>query len=486
MSLVVNNYFGKAQEPLSQEFFTVKSHFFPNYAIQVANSNKLDFGDCLAESRKADALCADLSLEERCEVLSAAADKFSVSESEAEHLVKMTGMPISSVKRHVIYARELLAHVPESVRLHHESFAGTLGQAIGKHGYELLLPRRGMVTAFIPPNDPAEAAFIFAHTVMSGSSIILKPSRQEPYFAVKLAELITEKGGYPAGGLNVIHWDTNDPGRAHLKHGMIYDTDSLVFMGDIATAAGMLRSNVELWNFCVFAAGKSKAIVDEGANLEAVADDLTYSSLDWTNSCVTTKAAVVVGKENAEILTRYLAERFKRMAVGSPLDAKTQIGYVEPEVLQDMEKVMRAQRDFGLVDFVLPFERIGEYQMRPMLVTAASSDPELVFFKEELPYTLAIVPVDSFGEAVNFVNRSVEHLGERSIMATSLYARAKTFREFVAQESKKYAALKRLASSMIFYNKPSLDLSPYLNHQGINLTRFLSRPLTIVEAEEKQ
>jgi|GEM_PF-6491566 len=483
MNRTIKNYYGgKWQETLGQDFFTVESPFFRGYTIKVSNSDRLDMGDCFAEAKRGSERCAELSLEERCDILTSAAQKFEFTDAEVEHLVKMQGAPISAARQHVEYAGELLAKAAEAVELHHGSVAGALGRSIGGHGYELLVPRKYITSAFIPPNDPAEAAFVFAHTVMSGSAVILKPSQQEPYFAHKLAQLLTECG-YPAGGLNVINWDTGDQSRVHMKQGMIYDTDSLVFMGDLKTAVSMLRSNTELWNFCVFAAGKSKAIIDDGADLVQAADNLTYSSMDWTNSCVATKAAVVVGKDNAEALAEHLAQRFKRLTVGNPLGAKTQIGYVSSEILEDMEKAMSNLRDFGAVDFVLPFQRVGEHQMRPILAIASPSDPELIFFKEELPYTLAIVPVNSFEEATNFVNRSAVHLGERFVMATSLYAGPKTFSDFAASESRKYAKLRQLSTGMIFYNRPSLNLSPYLNHQGINLTRFLSRPLTIVDSE---
>ncbi len=478
----IGNFIGGKEQDALDGTFTVQSQFFP-YEFEVANSGRLDLGDCIAAAKNAQAACAALSIDERKAVLRAAAQQLVVADDEIDHLVEMGGMPITFVRQHAAYARNILALAADVADVRHGFVHGMLGDHVMDKGFEISLPPEGLVCALIPPNDPAESAFIFAHVVMSGAVVILKPSQQEPYMALKLAALLTACG-YPAGGLNVLHWNTKDLSRAELVDELVKQTQYRIVMGEYETAHAILAGGQHTRaRNCVFSAGRSKAIVDEGADIVKAADCIVASSLDWTSNCVSTKTVVVVGEHNARALITLLAHKFLGRRVGDPRDAATQIGYVPQAVLDQMEQSVRGAGDFNYIDILVPFERLNKHQIRPLLVTVSPTDEESSFVTQELPYTLAVVTVPTFTDAVSFVNRSTSHLHERHNMAVSLYGGDASFEEFAHRSPLKAKEVMSLRTFMLFYNRPSTELTPYLRHQGMDLTAFLARPLSIIEPE---
>jgi len=482
MTIRITNFVGGKFHDSLDGAFSVSSPFF-DYAVDVPNSCVLDLGDAFSVAKKAQVACASLSFEARREILKKAAERFIISDEELAHLVKMQGMPIRFVKQHAMYSRELFFHTANAAERRHGHALGHLGESMDVHGFELSLPPEGIAVAFIPPNDPAEAAFVLSHVVMSGAVIIIKPSQQEPYMALKIASLLTECG-YPPGGINVVHWNTADATRSELTHFLLRDSKYRIFMGDYDSAHTMFAS-VENRNAknCIFSAGKSKAIVDDGADLERTAESIIESSLYWTNNCVSTKSVIVVGEQNAKRLSEILERKFRDFMVGDPFNPDTTIGYVDEKTLDELEQVARGQNDFSYAHFHHNFVRVNKFQMNPLLVWLPHPDAESPFVSHEFPYTLAVMSVPTFEDAVHFVNEASGFLLEKKSMAVSLYATEASFTDFAKSNPGKLKSIIGLKSHLLFYNKPSTCLSPHLRHQGTDLTGFLSRPMTIVDSK---
>ena len=343
MIRIANFIGGSLQDSLSGTFH-VSSPFF-EYALDVPNSCLLDAGDAFSAAKAAQGKCARLSIDERCQILQRAAEKFVLSDEERAHLVKMQGAPSRFVETHAMYSRQQFLDTARAAEQRHGFILGNLGRSVSGHGFELNRPPEGIVAAFIPPNDPAEAAFVMSHAVMSGATLVLKPSRAEPYMALKVAGLLTECG-YPPGGISVLHWNTAEESSQGLTQALLRDSKYHVVMGDYETAHSLLGS-VENRNAarCVFSAGRSKAIVDEGADLEYVAECLMAASLNWTNNCVSTKSVVVVGN-GLETLISLLRIKCDAAVVDNPLHSDTTIGYVDPKLLDKVEEAVRGQTEF--------------------------------------------------------------------------------------------------------------------------------------------
>lgn len=118
----------------------------------------------------------------------------------------------------------------------------------------------GVVAAIVPWNFPLDiAAWKIGPALAAGNSVILKPSENSPFTALKLAELALE-AGLPAGVLNVVTGLGIEAGAALGLHN---DVDVLTFTGSTAVGKAFMaysgQSNLkQVWLEC---GGKSANII---------------------------------------------------------------------------------------------------------------------------------------------------------------------------------------------------------------------------------
>ncbi len=477
--LTPNFYKGSPQEAM-ETTFAVQSQYYPDHNLDLPNSNMLDFGMCLASAKESRGKCSSIPATERGMICQRAADLLANAwtQQDLDNIVMLQGTPIRSVRTQAAYATTLMraigvgtldCYLPEGNILYRDSQDGRVA----------LLPNEGIAAAFLPPNHVAEAASILANAVMAGATIIIKPSQHEPRTAIMTAEALT-KAGYPSGGINVLHWDTSRPESASYTANIIRKTNRHIYMGEAESAASILAGAAPTSRSIIFSTGRSKAIVDQGCDLEKVAERLAYGALHWTNTCVATKTAIIVGERDYNTLCELLSRRFNDANVGDPLDENTEIGYAPTLILDQIESLVNASRQFDNAEILLPYERISAHQMRPLLMSVNINDPESPFATQEMPYTLTLVKADSIDEAVGFVNSAAKHAPEQRVMAVSIYTPAKSLGEYLSRDVN-CDAITRLRAATICHNRPSIDFSPYLPHEAKDLVAFLSNPTNMTE-----
>src|ERR1700726_4961703 len=155
---------------------------------------------------------------------------------------------------------------------HHAGWADKLaGETLppfqgGDHLVFTLREPVGVVGAVIPWNAPlALFAQKVAPALAAGCTIVLKPSEYATFAVLRLARLIAEESGLPAGVLNVITGPGEPTGQALISHPML---DKLSFTGSRAVgrkvmeaaAAGCKRVSLEL-------GGKSPSVVFADADV---------------------------------------------------------------------------------------------------------------------------------------------------------------------------------------------------------------------------
>src|SRR3989344_1828011 len=406
MPLLLNSNFidGEYKKSFSGECST-KSPFY-DYSFELPNSSVVDVKLALSYATQARKIAHTLSFEQRAAIVMNAAANYQVTDEECEHLVKMTGMPRKHVHTRTSFGKQILESLPQMIRSRYGHGFGTITRQILKNGhyagYETHRSVDGVIAAFVPPNDPAELPFLLGHVVMYGGTIIVKPSMSEPYMALKIAELLT-KAGYPAGGLQVLQWNTADSTRAQVSQELVRASSHRIIMGGHHTAEQLLKVHDNEGNLteehyssgrnCIFSSGNSKAIIAPGCDIEAVADMLVAGAYEWTRDCVSTKSVFVVGDQRPLIAA--LQRRLEKLIVGDPLDAETDVGFVEhPEKVSDIIK--------GLVDFKYAQLHFGKNPLS-LLETTNVHSPLL---QQELPYTLTIFPVESIDAAVHEIGRA--------------------------------------------------------------------------------
>lgn len=379
---------GKMINSFSNEKVKITSHFFPSFEIEIPNSDPVDLAIALSSAKKAQEKVEQLSLEERAKILENAAKNFRVTDDEIQYAVKMLGMPKKVVLEKVLGIRHILEQQFDFSKkrykyLRHEF----LHHHFDDGAFVYKRPLDKLTAAFLPGNDITVSAFVLANAVLSGSRVIAKPSKEEPYFAMKVARLITE-AGYPEGAINIVTWNSSDKNRKNMAHVLISETQVRVVFGDDSTLQtlrfqeleGQLKDHGVNGSFILYGTGRSKAIVDRDTNPNKVAESLAESSLSYYIGCTSTKAAFI-HEAVYDSVVQSLVKEFDRKIVGNPLHDNIDIGFAKD--LQMVFGRIKETERFGLIKVLNGKPQLkNDFQAnKPILLEATDMNSE--FLKQE-------------------------------------------------------------------------------------------------------
>ena len=181
----------------------------------------------------------------------------------------------------------------------------------------------GVVGAIIPWNVPLGIAVSkIVPAILTGCTVVLKPSPEAPLSPYFLAELLDEVG-LPPGVVNMVPGG-RETGEYLVTHSGV---DKVTFTGSsaagrrIASLCGqdLRRVNLEL-------GGKSAAVVLDDADLDVTVEALRLGSFRNSGQICTLKTRVLVSRRRHDELVDRLVALASSMPPGDPSDPTTQIG----------------------------------------------------------------------------------------------------------------------------------------------------------------
>ncbi|MBB4612044.1 aldehyde dehydrogenase family protein [Novosphingobium taihuense] len=183
----------------------------------------------------------------------------------------------------------------------------------------------GVVAGIVPWNFPVLMAVQkIAPAILSGCTIVLKPSPFTPLTTLKFAELI--KDVVPAGVVNIITGE-DALGPMMTSHP---DIDKITFTGSTATGKRIMEgASKDLKRITLELGGNDASIVLPDADVEKVAEQLFWSS--FTNAgqiCVAAKR-VYIHEDIYDDLSRAIAEYAKTVKVGDGSEQGTGVGPIQ-------------------------------------------------------------------------------------------------------------------------------------------------------------
>lgn len=262
----------------------------------------------------------------------------------------------------------------------------------------------GVVAAIVPWNMPHSIMTQkVAPALISGCTVIMKPSPETPLEAYIVAEA-AEKAGLPKGVLNLVpsHREAADHLVRHPGVDKISFTGSTVAGKRIASVAGerIARVTLEL-------GGKSPAIIMDDFPTEVAGQILgrTITALSG-QVCAMLSRAIVPEKRYNEIVEATAAV-MKSVKVGSPLDPASEMGpiamkrqlervegYVEKGIAEGARLVTGGRR---------PAHMNTGYYYEPTLF--ADVDNKMTIAQEEIfGPVLAMIPAKNLDHAIEIAN----------------------------------------------------------------------------------
>jgi aldehyde dehydrogenase (NAD+) len=159
--------------------------------------------------------------------------------------------------------------------------------------------------------------------LVTGNTVVFKPSSDTPHCATLLVELMAE-AGFPAGVVNLVTGSGAEVGDAIVGSpdiGVISFTGSSVTGKSIAAKAAqrLKRLSLEL-------GGKNGVVVLEDADLDLATDGILWSAFGTTGQRCTACSRVIVARPVVEPLLERLESRARKLRLGSGLDETTDVG----------------------------------------------------------------------------------------------------------------------------------------------------------------
>lgn len=258
-----------------------------------------------------------------------------------------------------------------------------------------------------PFNFPmALAAGPTAGALVAGNVVVLKPSPQGTFSAIKLYECLRD-AGLPAGAFHVLPGG-DEIGKAVVAHP---DVAGLSFTGSYEVGMSIYRDFATAYPKPVVCemGGKNPAIVSRKADLDLAVAGIARSAFGFSGQKCSACSRVYVERDLYEPLVEALAEKARTVEVGDPTDRTVFVGpVIDENAVRRFESAAAHARDKGRV--VAGGEVIGTnpagasgHYVAPTVVADLPTDDEL--FRNELfvPF-VAVAPVDSLDEALRLAN----------------------------------------------------------------------------------
>jgi 1-pyrroline-5-carboxylate dehydrogenase len=268
------------------------------------------------------------------------------------------------------------------------------------------------VGAVIPPwNFPlAIMAGMTTAAVVTGNTVVLKPSSDAPWIAYRFFALL-EEAGMPPGVVNFVSGsgaEVGDPMVMHPKVRFISFTGSKEVGLHINEEAAKPREG-QIWIKRVVAemGGKDAIIIDrETASLDEAASAAVAAAFGFQGQKCSACSRLIVDAAVYDRVVEMVAEKTKALRIGRPDDAESQVG---PVVSQSAMKKIKEYIDKGASEGrIVAGGNVRDtegFYIEPTVI--ADVDPKATIAQEEIfGPVLAIIKANDFDHALQIANDS--------------------------------------------------------------------------------
>ena len=159
--------------------------------------------------------------------------------------------------------------------------------------------------------------------LVTGNTVVFKPSSDTPHCATLVVELMAE-AGFPPGVVNLVTGSGAEVGDAIVESP---DVAVISFTGSSATGKVLAeKAGRRLKRLSLELGGKNGVVVLADADLDLAADGILWSAFGTTGQRCTACSRVIVERSVVEPLLERLERRARGMRLGSGLDETTDVG----------------------------------------------------------------------------------------------------------------------------------------------------------------
>jgi len=316
----------------------------------------------------------------------------------------------------------------------------------------------GVAGLIAPWNFPtAIPAWKIFPALLSGNTIVFKPSRESPATATRLIEILLEVG-IPEGIINLVHGPGGVVGEAIATHpdiGVVSFTGSTDVGKRIAKLASdtLKRVSLEL-------GGKNGQIVMDDAGLDLALEGALWGAFGTTGQRCTATSRLILHEKIHDEFVEMLKDRASKIKIGDGLDPSTEMGPLVSEVQRDkVHQYVKIGKDEGAT-LVLGGEFYEEgdckdgWFYRPTIFTNVITDMRIA--QEEIfGPVLAVFKVKDLDEAIKVMNSTSYGL------SSSIYT---------ANVNTSLRAVREIEAGITYVNGPTIGAECHLPFGGVKNT----------------
>jgi betaine-aldehyde dehydrogenase len=264
----------------------------------------------------------------------------------------------------------------------------------------------GVAGQIIPWNYPLlMAAWKLAPAVAAGCTCILKPAEQTPITALEMANWLTEVG-LPPGVVNVITGFGESCGAPLVQHP---DVNKIAFTGSAAVGKTIVKQAADtVKRVTLELGGKSPNIFFADADFEAAIDGALFGVFINQGEVCSAGSRILVHKSIYKKFVDAMAEKAKKIKLGSPADRDTKMG---PLVSKDQYDRVREYQELGKKEAKLAIgggraqEFAKGYYVEPTIFYDVANSARIA--REEIfGPVAAVIPFEDEKDAIKIANDS--------------------------------------------------------------------------------
>jgi 1-pyrroline-5-carboxylate dehydrogenase len=207
----------------------------------------------------------------------------------------------------------------------------------------------GIWGVIAPFNFPA-AIFVGMSTgaIITGNTVVAKPSSNTPIIAWKFAEIF-KQAGLPDGAFNLVIGQGGKIGNELVSNEAVA---GIVFTGSRDTGFHMAKefSKTKLKPLIAELGGKNPVIVTETADINNAVDGVLKATFGYSGQKCSACSRVYIHKKVRDEFLRRLVEKTKNLPIGNPLDSNTFVGPLANEdAYRKYQKYIKAAEKDGKV-----------------------------------------------------------------------------------------------------------------------------------------
>ena len=263
----------------------------------------------------------------------------------------------------------------------------------------------GVVTVIAPWNFPASIpARKIAPALITGNTVVFKPSSDAPLSGYRLAEALAQ-AGLPAGVLNFITGAASEVGATLCEAPVVR---AISFTGSTAAGTRIHRNASLTTRVQLEMGGKNPLIVMDDADLDQAVDLAIKGGLSLSGQACTGTSRILVMKPVLPAYVDKLAARMRALKVGSGLVAGHDIGPMataaQLETVLSYVSIGRSEATHVLGgDRLRGADQQHGWYVSPALFTDVTMAMRIAQ-DEIFGPVLAVIEVDSYADAVDKAN----------------------------------------------------------------------------------